>query len=100
MPLGCSNASEWRPIAWQNAPINPTSQAWFMYDGEGHRVEQYVSGGSGNHTYYLPGNEVIVAFSRGKRFISESVESQYNGRFTNRCVHVLYRRDHGPFGMA
>ena len=27
-----------------------------MYDGEGHRVEQYVSGGSGNHTYYLPGN--------------------------------------------
>jgi RHS repeat-associated protein len=27
-----------------------------MYDGEGHRVEQYISGGSGSHTYYLPGN--------------------------------------------
>ena len=43
---------------WQNGqngqPI--TSQVWFMYDGEGHRVEQYTSGGSGNHTYYLPGN--------------------------------------------
>ena len=32
-----------------------------MYDGAGNRVEQYVSGGSGNQTYYLPGNvgEVI-----------------------------------------
>ena len=43
---------------WQNGqngqPI--TSQVWFMYDGEGHRVEQYTSSGSGAHTYYLPGN--------------------------------------------
>ncbi|HEU5347384.1 MAG TPA: hypothetical protein VFU63_02110 [Ktedonobacterales bacterium] len=43
---------------WQNGqngqPV--TSQVWFMYDGEGHRVEQYTSGGSGAHTYYLPGN--------------------------------------------
>ena len=30
-------------------------QAWYLYDGSGQRVEQYVSGGSGNHTYYLPG---------------------------------------------
>lgn len=41
---------------WQNAPSSPTSQAWFLYDGEGHRVEQYVSGDSGAHTYYLPDN--------------------------------------------
>ena len=40
---------------WQNAQSNPTSQAWYLYDGSGQRVEQYVSGGSGNHTYYLPG---------------------------------------------
>jgi RHS repeat-associated protein len=50
--------AERRVKYWQNGqngqPI--TSQVWFMYDGEGHRVEQYVSGGSGNHTYYLPGN--------------------------------------------
>ena len=42
--------AERRLTAWQNAQTGPTSQAWFMYDGEGHRVEQYVSGGSGNHT--------------------------------------------------
>ncbi len=48
--------AERRLTAWQNAPTSPTSQAWLLYDGEGHRVEQYVSGGSGNHTYYLPGN--------------------------------------------
>ena len=47
--------AERRLTHWQNAPSNPTSQAWYMYDGEGNRVEQYVSGGSGNHTYYLPG---------------------------------------------
>jgi RHS repeat-associated protein len=48
--------AERRLASWQNAPTSPTSQAWFLYDGEGHRVEQFVSGGSGNHTYYLPGN--------------------------------------------
>ncbi len=48
--------AERRLTGWQNAPTSPTSQAWMLYDGEGHRVEQYVSGGSGNHTYYLPGN--------------------------------------------
>lgn len=48
--------AERRLTVWQNAPSSPTSQAWFMEDGEGHRVEQYISGGSGNHTYYLPGN--------------------------------------------
>ena len=47
--------AERRLTHWQNAQTNPTSQAWFMYDGSGQRVEQYVSGGSGNHTYYLPG---------------------------------------------
>jgi YD repeat-containing protein len=48
--------AERRLTSWQNAPTSPTSQAWFLYDGEGHRVEQYISGGSGAHTYYLPGN--------------------------------------------
>jgi hypothetical protein len=48
--------AERRLTAWQNAPTSPTSQAWFLEDGEGHRVEQYVSGDSGNHTDYLPGN--------------------------------------------
>ena len=47
--------AERRLTHWQNAPTNPTTQAWYMYDGSGQRVEQYVSGGSGNHTYYLPG---------------------------------------------
>jgi hypothetical protein len=43
---------------WQNAQNGQqiTSQVRFMYDGEGHRVEQYTSSGSGSHTYYLPGN--------------------------------------------
>ncbi|HEY7343326.1 MAG TPA: RHS repeat-associated core domain-containing protein [Ktedonobacterales bacterium] len=59
-PTGASLTydAERRLKYWQNGqngqPI--TSQVWFLYDGEGHRVEQYVSGGSGSHTYYLPGN--------------------------------------------
>ncbi|HEU5347387.1 MAG TPA: RHS repeat-associated core domain-containing protein [Ktedonobacterales bacterium] len=59
-PTGASLTydAERRLKYWQNGqngqPI--TSQVWFMYDGEGHRVEQYTSSGSGNHTYYLPGN--------------------------------------------
>ncbi|HEX5155669.1 MAG TPA: hypothetical protein VFW17_00510 [Ktedonobacterales bacterium] len=58
--------------AWQNAQTSPTSQAWFMYVGEGHRVEQYTSGGSGNHTYYLPGNveEVTPSGSLVKYYIA------------------------------
>ena len=48
--------AEGRLTHWQNAPTNPTSQAWYLYDGEGHRVEQFVSGGSSGATYYLPGN--------------------------------------------
>jgi hypothetical protein len=50
--------AERRMTSWQNTPTAPTSQAWYLYDGEGHRVEQYTSGGSGGngHTYYLPGN--------------------------------------------
>ena len=48
--------AEGRLTHWQNAPTNPTSQAWYLYDGEGHRVEQVVSGGSSGATYYLPGN--------------------------------------------
>ena len=57
-PTGAQLAydAERRLSHWQNAPTNPTSQAWYLYDGAGQRVEQYVSGGSGNHTYYLPGN--------------------------------------------
>ena len=47
--------AERRLSHWQNAQDAPTMQAWFLYDGSGQRVEQYVSGGSGNHTYYLPG---------------------------------------------
>ena len=47
--------AERRLTHWQNAQSNPTTQAWYLYDGSGQRVEQYVSGGSGNHTYYLPG---------------------------------------------
>jgi hypothetical protein len=50
---------------WQNGqngqPI--TSQVWMLYDGAGNRVEQYVSGGSGNHTYYLPGSVCLSASS-------------------------------------
>ena len=48
--------AERRLVHWQNAPTNPTSQSWYLYDGSGARVEQYISGGSGNPTYYLPGN--------------------------------------------
>ena len=33
-----------------------------MCDGEGHRVEQYTSGGNGNQSYYLPGNVDEVTF--------------------------------------
>ena len=58
-------AAEQRLTAWQNAQTSPTSQAWFLYDGECHRVEQYVSSGSGNHTYYLPGNVEEVTPSSG-----------------------------------
>ncbi len=66
-PTGATMAydAEGRLNSWQNAPTNPTSQAWFMYDGEGRRVEQLTSGGSGNHTYYLPGNVEEVTPSGG-----------------------------------
>ena len=47
--------AERRLSHWQNAQSNPTTQARYLYDGSGQRVEQYVSGGSGAHTYYLPG---------------------------------------------
>jgi RHS repeat-associated protein len=59
-PTGASLTydAERRLKYWQNGqngqPI--TSQVWMLYDGAGNRVEQYTSGGSGSHTYYLPGN--------------------------------------------
>jgi RHS repeat-associated protein len=67
--------AERRLTAWQNAPTSPTSQAWFLYDGEGHRVEQYTSGGSGNHTYYLPGNveEVTPSGSLSKYYAASGL---------------------------
>jgi hypothetical protein len=77
--------AERRLTAWQNAPTSPTSQAWFLYDGEGHRVEQYVSGGSGNHTYYLPGNveEVTPSGSLVKYYAAGEV-SLWNLRISLR----------------
>jgi RHS repeat-associated protein len=71
-PTGAKLAydAERRLSHWQNAQSNPTTQAWYMYNGSGQRVEQYVSGGSGNHTYYLPGGveEVTPSGSLSKHY--------------------------------
>ncbi len=67
--------AERRLTHWQNAQTNPTSQAWFMYDGSGQRVEQYVSGGSGNHTYYLPCAVEEVTPRRIKHPITGTVDA-------------------------
>ena len=48
--------AERRLTHWQNAPSNPTTQARYLYDRSGNRVEQYVSGGSGKSTYYRSDN--------------------------------------------
>jgi hypothetical protein len=58
-----------------------------LYDGEGHRVEQYTSGGSGNHTYYLPGNveevtpsgSLVKYYSAGGLSLGENTATTASG---------------------
>jgi RHS repeat-associated protein len=81
--------AERRMTSWQNTPTAPTSQAWYLYDGEGHRVEQYTSGGSGGngHTYYLPGNveevtpsgSLVKYYSAGGLTLGENTASDASG---------------------
>jgi RHS repeat-associated protein len=53
--------NEGRLTAWQNAPSSPTSTDNFLYDGEGHRVEQQVTAsGTTTTTVYVGGLETIT----------------------------------------
>jgi RHS repeat-associated protein len=53
--------NEGRLEGWQNAPTSPTSSAAYLYDGEGHRVEQQTSsGGTTTTTVYIGDLESIA----------------------------------------
>jgi hypothetical protein len=46
---------------WQNAPSNPATTASYLYDGEGHRVQQVVtSGGTTTTTTYVGALEELA----------------------------------------
>lgn len=64
--------AELRLNHWQNAPGgSPTSSADFLYDGEGHRAEQLVTGSSGTtKVYYLfGGSEELTVGGSGSTLI-------------------------------
>jgi RHS repeat-associated protein len=97
-PTGASLSydNEGRLTAWQNAPSSPSSTDSFLYDGEGHRVEQVVtSGGATTSTVYVGTLEEIATsgattttttyyYAGGKR-IAEAV----NGTFSYLCSDML-----------
>ncbi|HEV2236265.1 MAG TPA: RHS repeat-associated core domain-containing protein, partial [Ktedonobacterales bacterium] len=88
--------AEGRLSAWQNAPSSPSSTDSFLYDGEGHRVQQVVtSGGATTTTVYIGRLEEVATsgatittttyyYAGGKR-IAEAV----NGTFSYLCSDML-----------
>jgi RHS repeat-associated protein len=51
--------------AWQNAPTNPTTTTSNLYDGEGDRVEQQVTGGGASTTTLYVGDLEQLATTGG-----------------------------------
>jgi RHS repeat-associated protein len=53
--------TEGRLSAWQNAPSNPSSTVIYLYDGEGHRVEQQTTqSGTTTTTVYVGNLEEVT----------------------------------------